>query len=602
GTAAPTANTLTRLPIILNNWPKPPAPLYLPLVARPEPPPPPITVDLSVSRVEIIQGITLSDPYTVQIAHRPAMMRVFLNLSGADSQSGVYARLTRYVGGAPQDSLIEGPISVLPSTDEGSLAQTLNYALPENWLEPGTAYVVEVDPDGSVPETDEGNNRFPGGGDQSFDFQNAPALEVTIVPVRYARPGALVTQPPTGDLSYLTWMPLKVYPLSQINYTVRGGFYTFSGDLRTTDGWSDLLSDITNLHSVEDLSEQRLFFGLVDSVGADGCSGGCIAGIGWLNGPPGGNPGYASKSAVGFAGFSGSREAASPTFTHEMGHNFGRPHAPCGTSNGVGFFPYNNASIGQWGFDIASSQLYDPGSYRDYMSYCGPEWTSDYTYKSIFDAWGWVSNPFGAAAVAGAEDALVISGYRDNTGAWHVAPARSLRVPAGAAPADGPLLLELLDAAGQVLASQPFALQPMSLDRLDSGEDLAGFRVALPVIEGASGFRIRDGAVTLFEQQVSGEAPTFSGEASWTASEAEARLKWRAAGGQASGLTYDVRFSPDGGARWIVLALGQATAEIPLERSMLASATAPIVEVQASDGVRTASRIYAVPAEFAGTP
>src|SRR4029079_17062345 len=140
---APSANPVavyqTRLPVVLKNWPKPPGPLYLPFVTRPQPPPP-VTADLSVSRVEIIQGITLSDAYTVHVANRPAMVRVFLNLSGAASQTGVFGKLTRYLGGAPQDMVLAGPITAFPSTDEGNLAETLNFALPPGWLEPGTAY------------------------------------------------------------------------------------------------------------------------------------------------------------------------------------------------------------------------------------------------------------------------------------------------------------------------------------------------------------------------------------------------------------------------------------------------------------------------------
>jgi hypothetical protein len=575
--------------------------LFLPFVSKFDPPPP-ITVDLSVARVEIIQGITLSDPYTVQVAHRPAMVRVFVNLSGAASQTGVYGKLTRYLGGVPQDSLTAGPITAVPSTDEGSLAETLNFALPPGWLEAGTAYALELDPDHAVAETDEGNNRFPGNGDRSFDFQGAPTLEVTIVQVRYARSGAPVTLPPTGDLSYLTWMPIKVYPLSQIHYTLRPGYFTFSGDLRTVDGWSDLLSDLTNLHAVEDLSEHQLFFGLVDSVGADGCSGGCIAGIGWVNAPPGSNPDYVSKTAVGFAGFSGNREAASPTMTHEMGHNFGRYHSPCGTSSGVGFYPYGGAVIGQWGFDIATSTLYAPGSNFDYMSYCGPEWTSDYTYRGVFDAWGWVTQPFGAAAVAAAEESWVISGYRNAAGDWQVAPAHMQAVPAQATPAGGPMVLELLDSSGQVLAQRPFALQPISLDRLHSGLDLAGFRVAMAPKADVTGFRIRDDQSVVFQRRVSGAAPELSSEPSWTNSNTEARLSLAPASGQAGSLTYEIRFSPDGGTTWVVLGLDQSEPTFSMTRSLLKDAATPVVKVLASDGVRVTSRVYPVPANVINAP
>jgi len=89
------------LPLLL----VPPGPLYFPLLFKPLPPP---VVDLAVSRIEIIQGVTLSDAYTVQVAGRPALVRVFVSLTGAGTQPGVSARLTRYLGGNAQDSLDAG--------------------------------------------------------------------------------------------------------------------------------------------------------------------------------------------------------------------------------------------------------------------------------------------------------------------------------------------------------------------------------------------------------------------------------------------------------------------------------------------------------------
>ena len=35
---------------------------------------------------------------------------------------------------------------------------------------------------------------------------------------------------------------------------------------------------------------------------------------------------------------------------------------------------------------MVKGELLDPGNrYRDYMSYCGPVWTSDYTYKGVYE-------------------------------------------------------------------------------------------------------------------------------------------------------------------------------------------------------------------------
>ena len=84
----------------------------------------------------------------------------------------------------------------------------------------------------------------------------------------------------------------------------------------------------------------RLYYGLVDSVLADGCSGGCVAGIGYIS-----SSFSVAKTSAGFAGFPGStdgRNEASSTFTHEMGHNFGSHHAPEDGAAGA-LFPYSYA-------------------------------------------------------------------------------------------------------------------------------------------------------------------------------------------------------------------------------------------------------------------
>ena len=569
------------LPIIM----VPPGPYFLPIISKAPLAP---VVDLSINRIEIIQGITMSDAYTVQVANRPALVRVFVNLSGAGTQPGVSGRLTRYVGGNAQDSLDAGPITVLAVTSEGSLAETLNFTLPANWLAAGTSYVFQLDPSNSVAETNENNNRYPPGGQASFNFQGAPTLDVVVVPVHYARSGATATDPPTADLSYLTWMPIRVYPLSQINYSLHASI-TFSGDLRPSDGsgWEALLQQITTLHSQEDLAEHKNYFGLVDSVAADGCGGGCIAGIGWINQ----QNGFASKSAVGFAGFPGDRNQASPTMTHEMGHNFGRNHAPCGVT-GEGPFPYPNASIGQWGYDNVTAQLFDPNTYRDYMSYCHPAWTSDFTYKAIFDAWSWVSAPFGAAAQASPADAWVVSGSFNGANQWQVGPAHVQAMPSISPAASGPLRLDLVDATGQVFRSQMFAAVPISIDRLDSGFDQQGFRVVLPPALGATGFRIYQGDQVVYQRVAQGPAPSLASTLSTATTAEGTRLGWNLASGPAD-VTYSVRLSNDGGQSWQVLAVDQPASSILLPATSAKGGGALLVEVQASDGVRTDTRAYA---------
>lgn len=557
-TNTPSGNFEIYLPVAMNN--------YAP-------------IDLSVSRVEVIQGITMGDSYTVHIANRPAFFRAFLNLSGPTSLGGVSGRLTRYVGGVAQDSLSAGPITAQSVTNEGNLSHTLNFSLPANWLVPGTAYVFQVDPLDSILETNEGNNRYPAGsGQQSFNFVNADPLQVVIVPVTYARPGISPTYPETSNLSYLTWMPIKVYPVSTINYTLHVP-YTTNQDLRTYTGWSNLLNEITNLHDSEGNAD-KVYYGVVNFYSADGCSSGCITGIGWI-GPP-------TASAIGFSGWGPGTTEASETFTHEMGHNFNRPHAPCGNPGGPDpSYPYSGGGIGQWGYDVFTGALYNPSTTKDYMSYCDPAWTSDYTYKRIYDYR--VSASYDIASPEETQDAFYLSGFLDDQGHAQVGPLYRQTAPVPLEPAAGTHRVELLDASGKVLAARAFNLTSIAFDTSNSGGEGQGFSVFMPAMTGVEALRIYAGNQLLFERSVTGPAPAFD----TARSAGSGSVEWTLRAGSASAV-YRLRFSPDGGATWQVLALEYKGNTFTVPASLLTNATQPLVEVQAVDGVRTDTRLISL--------
>lgn len=83
------------------------------------------TYDVAISRVELIQGVTMSDAFTVHIAGRPGLLRVFVTLGGGSSVGGISARVRRFVGGVEQNQLTAGPQTVWATTSEGTLAHTL---------------------------------------------------------------------------------------------------------------------------------------------------------------------------------------------------------------------------------------------------------------------------------------------------------------------------------------------------------------------------------------------------------------------------------------------------------------------------------------------
>ncbi len=88
---------------------------------------------------------------------------------------------------------------------------------------------------------------------------------------------------------------------------------------------------------------------------------------------------------------------------HELGHNHGQEHAPCGVSPADAAFPYSGGAIGVWGLDRRSATLKDPAKIKDIMSYCTPQWASDYTYEAFLKHVAAVNGVTAASEVTAAE-------------------------------------------------------------------------------------------------------------------------------------------------------------------------------------------------------
>ncbi|MGB1700169.1 MAG: hypothetical protein ACPHRO_09465 [Nannocystaceae bacterium] len=72
------------------------------------------------------------------------------------------------------------------------------------------------------------------------------------------------------------------------------------------------------------------------------------------------------------------------TAVHEVGHNQGAPHAPCGVGSSDPNYPHAGASIGIRGLDPLDGKAYLPEQHTDFMSYCRPYWVSDYRWRKSF--------------------------------------------------------------------------------------------------------------------------------------------------------------------------------------------------------------------------
>ncbi len=556
---------------------------YFPLVARSQ--------DLWISRVRVIQGST-PDNYAAYIANRPTVVRAFVGANGG-TISGVHGRIYGFnVTGTSLGSVDSNTITA-PSL-EGDMNRTLNFTLPPNWLNPGTSYYIRVDPDNTIAEDNESNNRYPSSDTVSFNFVAARPVDIVVVPIMYLPWGAAYsTQPYLGNLDYIEWMPKEVLPVPSVTYTLHPMVnyipnptaYPPTHDLYNpsnpgdASGWMDLLNQITTLHNQEDPGGTKIYYGVVNIADAFPGYSDYYTGMGWLNAP----------TATGWSGGPNGDSRASATISHEMGHIFGREHVLCrgDEDNPDHNYPYTNGSIGTYGLDVTTGQLLVPGVYADYMSYCTNVWTSDYTYAGIKQFRDSTAYAAVRASSSIPVPALYVSGSIAPNGTVTLRPLYEQNAPVDAS-SQGTHTLELLDTKGATLASYGFTPA-----RVPDSKGFTGFGFFVPTAPGLTGLRIKTDGKTLAEKSVSAlpSDTNFARQPQAQQSLVQGNtLRWAAVTHPSASVVYRIRVSRDKGATWQVLALDWRTTEFTLPPGV--DLTGALVEIQASDGIHTVTRTF----------
>jgi hypothetical protein len=271
------------------------------------------------------------------------------------------------------------------------------------------------------------------------------------------------------------------------------------------------------------------------------------------------------------------------------------------------------APIGQYGYETASSQLVAPMANSDYMSYCRPAWTSDYTYFNIYQAFRWVDNwnvntnftnqlflpaiagaaPQISALAAAAGQSLILSGVIAPDGSLQVDPMFRSNGPPSAPEGTSSYQVVMLDAGRRRLATVQLPLHEVAFEQYETGQMGSGFHVNLPMPDGLAAIQILADGELIFERRTQGAAPLLGSLTRSNGAQGSTQVSWSSAGASStSPWMYRVLYSGDGGGTWHLLSANTNQPDQLVPAILLEDARNPLLLVQASDGVQTNEQIY----------
>lgn len=319
------------------------------------------------------------------IEGRDALMRVFYQTDAEYNGQAVTARLT--IEGR---QAIEVQATLGSSSSESDLNSTINFDVPGDAMTAGMAYRVELLQDKSLVTGANSAALYPDSANfATLAVETVGKLVITLVPIQYDADGS-GRLPDTSPAQLQRYEELfyAMYPVPEVQIHVRPQPFSWDGTVHADGaGWDLLLNAIAALRSQDGAAGDEYYYGIFAPASSAGayCGGSCVTGLGFIGKPTL----SATRAAIGL-GFSG--ELATETAVHEIGHNHGRPHAPCGSaSNPDQDYPYQDASIGVFGYNLVSKELYHPENFVDMMSYCSPSWISDYNYQKLYEQAKFVS-------------------------------------------------------------------------------------------------------------------------------------------------------------------------------------------------------------------
>jgi hypothetical protein len=511
--------------------------IYLPLVVKQA------NLDLTIATLEVTQAIQTPTNSVPIVTGRPTVVRVYAKTNASLPATNVHVAIVGYRNDVqlPSSPLYVGPRTVTQTWSRADLNSSFNVQLPQNWLSGNVTLVATIDAYNVVEEVNETNNNY----NLAISFHSVPNLDVKAIPINYqdTYDGRLYPAPST---TFLQPGLFRFYPVAGVDVSVHDPV-TFTGDLFYVSEWSRLLNQITNLKQTENAPYGSVYYGVIpilDNQGHTWFYGG-TAGLGWV--------GY--RASIGLADTPQMGLNGDDIASHEIGHNLGRDHSPCGVA-GDPLYPYPGGIIGNYGFNLSAFQVV-PDTYADVMGYCDNVWISDYTYEGLYTdqiSWG------APQAAPQASNSLFVRASVDSQGQVSLSSLYTLPVAPGPIPEIGDFTLELLDATGAVISAYPV----LNLRAEEDGILVRSINALIPLPEAnlAAVRLLKDGNI-ISEKTLTAKSPDRMSLLEVARTTQGPLLKW----GQGE-IPALIRYTLDGQS-WTTLAIDQLGGELRLDPASL---------------------------------
>lgn len=406
--------------------------------------------------------------------------------------------------------------ATIPSRSTTSESPTVQFLVPSVELGADLQWEVRWNPDGEITDADAATDRFPRDGRSAVATVHPPLLKLRFVPITLTAHGGMAGNVNDSNVTEYLRLIRQFGPLGGIAYSIAPAF-SFAGSFgpAPTGGgssfWISLLQQLDLARIASGEFADAHWVGVVRPPA--GFNFATFGGFGYIpsNGASFG-PGtrtFAVVNAGWFTRESGTREL----MMHELGHNLGRRHAPCGGAPSPDpNFPDADGRSGGGAHDtytfeqgFATSATAITADVSDVMGYCTPVWISTYNYDAMLQFRGAATLAIREPAVP--QRAIVVHGIASAPDTVSLHRAVTVHAVASLHPDEGDWEAFVYDDLGLLLGRRRFLLGRM--DHLDDAQ--RPISVAIPLAEGnATGLmrvEVRSPSGHISQVTVSPDAP-----------------------------------------------------------------------------------------------